>query len=203
MGTSPDTWTAAAEEVITRAPAAVLLSDYMLAPTVEFIRAFLSKPSPTLLYCIYSPSIPGFRTRLGPLVNGVLWATVTGTYSDPIGRAFASRYRAQFGVAPGRSHAGIAYDRVRLIANAWALASNPRDFAAVADVLRTNTYRGVNGAYFLGSVDQVALSYPDVTADPSVAQAHLVYQFQGLRHRIVSPAPYRDARFETPHWIEP
>ncbi len=201
LGSSPETWSAAAQEVARRSPAAILMSDYMLAPTVAFIRVFLENPSPTLLYCVYAPSIPAFRTQLGPQAEGVLWATVTGTYSDPTGRSFASRYRAEFGSAPGRSHAGISYDRVHLIGHAWAAASNPRDFAAVAESLRSNVFRGVNGAYFLGAADQVALAYPDVTVDPSIAQAHLVYQFQGLRNRIVSPAPYSEATFLAPPWI--
>lgn len=201
LGASPESWASASAEVARRAPAAVLMSDYMLAPTVQFIKSFLANPSPTLLYCIYAPSIPAFRTQLGHMAEGVLWATVTGTYSDPIGRSFASRYRAAFGVAPGRSHAGIAYDRVRLISHAWAAASNPRDFGAVAEILRSNVFRGVNGAYYLGAADQVALAYPDITVDPSIAQAHLVYQIQGLRSRIVSPAPYTDADFVTPPWI--
>ncbi|MFJ2558277.1 MULTISPECIES: hypothetical protein [unclassified Streptomyces] len=66
-----------------------------------------------------------FREALGPLAEGLLRATVTGTYADHIGRSFAARYRVPHGVAPGRSHAGIAYDRARMIAGAWSRVDAP------------------------------------------------------------------------------
>ncbi|MFJ2213620.1 SDR family NAD(P)-dependent oxidoreductase [Streptomyces sp. NPDC101062] len=66
-----------------------------------------------------------FREAPGPLAEGLLRATVTGTYADHIGRSFAARYRAPHGVAPGRSHAGIAYDRARMIAGAWSRVDAP------------------------------------------------------------------------------
>lgn len=203
LGDTLDEWAAASNVIRHRGPAAVLISDYLLPATVGFIREFLRDPSPTLLYALYSPSIPAFRRELGPQAEGILWATVTGTYSDPIGQSFARRYRATFGQSPGRSHAGIAYDRTKILTHAWATSGNPRDFAAVAEEVRSMVYRGVNGAYHFDRAEQVALSYPDVSLDPSLAQAHLVYQIQGLRHRILAPEPYTEAKFRWPPWVRP
>lgn len=201
LGEEPQQWAALAARVQAQAPAAVLISDYLLPATVGFIDEFLRAPTPTLVYALYSPSIPAFRQQLGPRAEGILWATVTGTYSDPIGQSFAQRYRSRFGVNPGRSHAGIAYDRVKILAHAWATAPHARDFSAVASEIRRTIHRGVNGAYYFTDAEQVALSYPDVTRDPSLAQAHLVYQIQEHRHRILSPAPYAEAVFQFPPWI--
>ena len=92
--------------------------------------------------------------------DGLIWATVSGTYSDPIGLAFHAAYRAANGRPPGRSHAGIAYDSVHLLAQAWAQVGNPRRFGAVADALRRTVYRGVNGTYYLGTPGQSGLAYP-------------------------------------------
>ena len=64
-------------------------------------------------------------------------------------------------------------------------------------------YRGVNGAYHFDTAEQVALSYPNVSRDPSLAQAHLVYQIQDRRHRILAPDPYTEATFRLPPWIAP
>jgi len=183
-------------------PAAVLVDYFFVDGVVEFLQTFMKNPCQTLLYCRYAPSVPEFRHLMGPEANGVLWATVTGTYSDQHAQAFAEKYFNRFGMAPGRSHAGISYDRVGLIAQAWRLARNPKDPFAVVDELRHLTHRGVNGVYYFGNETQTALSYPGKAVDLSLAQAHLVFQIQDGQHRILSPGPYADGNFITPPWIE-
>jgi branched-chain amino acid transport system substrate-binding protein len=178
---------------------AVLIAVYLPEELAEFQRAFLAGAGESLVYAVYTPSIPEFRKLAGRLAEGVVWSTVTGTYADPLGSRFAGRYAQAFGRPPGRSHAGIAYDEVHLLAHAWATVGNPRDFEAVADSLRRERYRGVNGAYFFDD-DQSAFAYPDMTLDPSLGQAHLVLQVQHGRHRILGPPPYTETSFQRPSW---
>jgi branched-chain amino acid transport system substrate-binding protein len=194
-------WAEAAARVAGAEPAAVMLGSYFVEDQVEFVRRFRQAPSRTLLYSIYAPSVPEFRGNLGGWSDGVLWATTTGTYADQLGLAFADRYAQRFGEPPGRSHAGIAYDRVRLIAQAWARTEDFRNFASVANALRSTPHRGVNGSYFFESPGQTALSYSDSSTDPSLAQAHLVYQIQHGRQVIVSPMPYSNGSFRLPSWL--
>ena len=47
------------------------------------------------------------------------------------------------------------------------------------------------------STEQAAL-VPDVTRDPSLGQAHLVFQVQNGTHRIISPQPYAESSFRAP-----
>ena len=194
-------WARLADDIGVTEPAAIMIGNYMVDETVAFLERFLMRPSHSLIYSLYAPSVPQFREMLGARADGVIWATVTGTYSDPRARAFATRYREQFGVNPGRSHAGIAYDRVRLMAHAWAFADNPRDPKRVTEELRQLVYRGVNGVYHFSDPTQTALTYPGRTADPSLAQAHLVFQIQGGKQRIIDPSPYADAEFVPPSWL--
>ena len=183
--------------------AAIMVGSYLVDDHVAVVRGFRATPHPALVYGIYAPSVPEFRARLGPLADGVLWATTTGTYPDRLGLAFAARYARRFGDVPGRSHAGIAYDRVHLIAGAWAAVSDFRDFSAVADHLRRTVHRGVNGAYSFDSPGQTARTWSgDVAGDPSLAQAHLVHQIQQGRQRVISPAPYADGEFVLPGWSQ-
>jgi branched-chain amino acid transport system substrate-binding protein len=58
----------------------------------------------------------------------------------------------------------------------------------------------VNGGYHFDDA-QGALSYPEMTRDPSLGQAHLVFQIQDGEHRILGPAPYAQASFRAPSWI--
>jgi branched-chain amino acid transport system substrate-binding protein len=178
---------------------AVLIAVFVPEELATFQRAFSAQARETLVYAVYTPSIPEYLRLAGGSAEGVVWSTVTGTYADPLGSRFAGRYARAFGRPPGRSHAGIAYDEVHLLAQAWAAVGNPRDFEAVADHLRRGAYRGVNGAYFFDD-DQSALAYPDMTLDPSLGQAHLMFQVQQGRHRILRPAPYAEASFQRPSW---
>ena len=75
---------------------------------------------------------------------------------------------------------------------------NPSHFPAVAGQLRRLRYRGVNGSYYLDNAGQSGLGFPDVTRDPSLGQAHLVFQVQNGTHRIISPQPYAESTFRVP-----
>jgi branched-chain amino acid transport system substrate-binding protein len=195
-------WSTALAQIARSAPAAVMVSHFVPAEMAAFQRAFASDPVDSLVYGVYAPSVPEYLDHAGAAAEGVVWATVTGRYSDAIGGAFARRYRDAYGREPGRSLAGLTYDQVNLLGGAWARVGNPRAFDAVARELRRIAWRGVNGTYFLGSdARQCALSYPDETPDPSLGQAQLVFQVQGGRHRILDPLPYADGAFVTPSWF--
>ena len=121
-------WEPVLDIIRRRDPAALLLAQWLPGEAASFQRAFAADPTDALVYVVYSPSIPAYVERAGAAAEGVLWSTVTGSYGDDIGRAFAQRFQQAFGRAPGRSHAGIAYDEVHLLADAWARVGNPRRF---------------------------------------------------------------------------
>lgn len=194
-------WTGVVDVIERTDPGAVLVTDFLPAELAGFQRAFTAAPTGALVYAVYSPSVPEFLQLAGAAAEGLVWSTVTGTYGDHVGEAFMNRYARTFGQRPGRSHAGIAYDEVHLLAQAWASVENPRDFRTVADRLRRATHRGVNGSYFLDNERQSGLAYPDMTRDPSLSQAHLVLQIQDGRHRILTPPPYVEAAFRPPPWF--
>lgn len=200
-GRSSEEIRAIAERVRSAEPAAIMIGFIFPAEAVAFIEEFLEGPSDTLLYLIYAPSIPEFRQRLGLRSESLVWATTTGTYSDHIGRHFASGYLHRFGQLPGRSHAGIAYDRTRMAAQAFLQTGGRRDVASIRSELRTMIWRGVNGVYFFGNPGQTALSYPFDTGDTSLAQASLVFKVQQGRDRIIDPVPYAESEFQPQPWL--
>lgn len=181
-------------------PSVIMLASFFVEDAIAFQRAFLSNPLRAIVYDIYGPSVPQFHEELGDLSEGVIWATTSGLYSDPFAEGFRERYRRTFDVNPGSSQAGLAYDRVHLLAGAWIRAEHPRFFKDVETELRTSIFRGVNGSYFLGNQGQVGLAYPDDTRDLSISQAHLIFQVQRGRNNIIGPAPYATSRVRTPPW---
>jgi branched-chain amino acid transport system substrate-binding protein len=194
-------WSTALAEIRRSEPAAVMVAHFIPAEMASFQLAFCADPSDTLVYGVYAPSVPEFVELAGPAAEGVVWATVTGSYGDRIGIAFSRRYAELYGARPGRSLAGISYDQVSLLTSAWARVGNPRAFDDVTQELRRITHRGVNGTYALGNERQCGVAYPDETPDPSLAQAHLVFQVQDGRQRILDPLPYADGSFRLPGWF--
>lgn len=199
---------AAGRRVAAQAPAAALIGHFLVPGVVEFLRGFLEAPSETLLYGIYAPSVRAFREQLGDAADGLMWATLTGTYSDAFGSRFLRSFMRRFDDIPGRSHAGTAYDRIHLAANAWMELDNPRDSDDFARALRGDAFRGVNGVYHLATPGQTAFTFADfdeaggeATRDPSIAQAHLVFQIQDGRQRILAPSAYADGVFRLPPWF--
>lgn len=182
-------------------PAAVMVATWVEEGLHDFLRAFQATGLPSLLYAIYAPSVPGFVRRAGHLAEGLLWATVIGRYEDALGGQFAERFSATQHSDPGRSGAAIHYDMVHLLSQAWRAAPRPRDHAAVITRMRQLVYRGVSGVYYFGTRGQSALTYPDDTPDPSLAQAHLVHQVQSGHHVIVAPAPYQQGFVQPPPWL--
>ena len=182
-------------------PSLIVVASYFVEDAVAFQRAFMNNPLRALVYGIYSPSVPQFGQELGEKADGVIWATTTGLYSDAIGNGFRRRYLQRFGAMPGLSQAGIAYDRVNMLAGAWSRVGSARRFADVMEDLRSSISRGVNGAYYLGSEGQVGLAFPDDTADPSISQAHLVFQVQEGESVIIEPSPYAHGRLRLPPWM--
>ena len=112
---------------------------------------------------------------------------MTGLYDDTLGDRFRRAYQQRFGAAPGWSQASAAYDQVGLLAAAWAATDNHAT-PEVIRYLRQSAYRGLNGVYFLGGPGQSSRGYPYEVADPSLGQAHMVYQFQAGRAQAVFPA---------------
>lgn len=74
----------------------------------------------------------------------------------------------------------------------------PGDHAAVTTRMQQQVYRGVSGVYYFGARGPSALTYPDDTLDPSLAQAHLVHQVQSGCHVVVAPAPYQQGVVQPP-----
>jgi branched-chain amino acid transport system substrate-binding protein len=196
-------WDRVAQRLAAVDPEVVMVTHFLDREVAAFQQAFLAAGLPSLVYCVYGPSIPGFQDAVGRAADGIIWSTTTGTYDDILGRRFRRQYTARFGRAPGWSQAGAAYDQVNLLAAAWS-ATATRDTDDVVRYLRRWPHRGVNGVYYFGETSQSTLSYPDLTPDASMGQAHMVYQIQDGSHHALAPEPFGSCtRFRVPAWCPP
>lgn len=193
-------WAAAVRRIAAAEPDVVMVTHFLDQEVAAFQQAFVAAGLDALVYCVYAASIPRFQDSAGGAADGLIWSTTTGTYDDVLGRRFRNQYAARFGRAPGWSQAGAAYDQVNLLAAAWC-GSATRETDDVVRYLRRWPHRGVNGVYYFGDTNQSTLSYPDLTPDASMGQAHMVYQIQGGTHRVLAPEPFGACtQFRLPGW---
>ncbi len=144
--------------------------------------------------------MPEYLELAGDAANGVLWATVLGFLPDPIGMEWVKKYEEKFKTTPGYANAPGGYDQVYDWAYAVLLAGDPFDYKKVAKMTEQNIHRGVTGGYY--PENHAGRSYPWQTNDPSLGQAHTIYQIQDKKQVLVFPDPYSNGKFQTPPWMK-
>lgn len=194
-------WAGVIRRVNSHDPCAVLLAYYFPEENIAFLRQYLADPGNALIYTLYGPSVPAYREELSAAAEGVIWATTTGRFSNPRTEGFLQRFRGMHGRNPGHSHAGLSYDRIHLLARAWASTGDPTAFGTVCKALRTQPYRGVNGMYFMDNAGQ-SVTAPDINSeDPSLSHPHLIYQIQQGQQVLLAPSIEKRVRFRPPPWL--
>jgi branched-chain amino acid transport system substrate-binding protein len=192
-------WSPSAKKAKDSKAAVVMNTHFAPDDLAKWTKAWAANPGKSLVYLQYGPSIPAYLTLAGKAANGIVWATVTGVYNDPVGKIFRAAYKAKFGQGAGFSNSGSGYDGVNMLARAWAATGDGQNFKANIDQLRKMIHRGVNGGYWL--TKNAGLAYPAQTPDPGIGQAHLFFQIQSGVHHIIQPAPYIEAQFQNPPWM--
>ena len=192
-------WSPSAKKAKDSKAAVVMNTHFAPDDLAKWTKAWAANPGKSLVYLQYGPSIPAYLTLAGKAANGIVWATVTGVYNDPVGKIFRAAYKAKFNQSAGFSNSGSGYDGVNMLARAWAATGDGQNFKANIDQLRKMIHRGVNGGYWL--TKNAGLAYPAQTPDPGIGQAHLFFQIQSGVHHIIQPAPYIEAQFQNPPWM--
>lgn len=184
--------------ILANPPTVLVVSEFLPSVLAALLLRLHSGGCPSVIYTIYAPSVPEFVSQMGEAAEGIVWATVSGTYGDPIGAAFREAFVKAYGAAPGLSQAGLAYDMVHILAGAWQQSADPSEVTGTIEALRSTRYRGVNGSYGFASGLQSTIAYPEETNDPSLGNAQLIFQVQDGIHRCLGPEPYAESDFIWP-----
>jgi branched-chain amino acid transport system substrate-binding protein len=184
-----------------QSPAIVYNAHPAPADQAAFMKQFVANPTQSLVYLQYGASIPQFLELAGSAADGAIWSTVVGNVGGPLGRGFTERYEERFKKPAGLANAPQGYDTIYMLANAWAMVGDSRNFKGVCDQLRSQRYRGVCGTCYMDQPGQYTAPYPDADDDPSLAMPHLYLQVQNGKHRVIYPQPYADAEFQMPPWL--
>ena len=193
-------WGPLLSKVRSNPPGMLFTADYNPADDAAMAKDWARNPLPnTLLYQQYGPSVPEYMKLAGDAANGIIWATVLGLLVDDIGNNFRKRYEEKFGQPPGWANAGGCYDEVMVWAKACGMAGTFKDYKRVAEETEKVIHRGTTGGISFKS--HAGLAYPGQTPDPSRGQAHLIVQIQDREHKVISPEPYTNGKFQPPPWF--
>ena len=169
------------------------------AGNAAMAQQFVENPMPAVVYQQYGPSVPEYLELAGDAAEGIIWSTVLGRLPDSIGQAWVSSYEAKFGATPGWANAPGNYDVINTWARAVLLSGDPNDYEGVARATEGVLHRGITGG--ISFEDHTGLQYPDQTQDPTVGQPMIIVQIQDGQHRVISPEPYTDGKFQVPPWV--
>jgi branched-chain amino acid transport system substrate-binding protein len=207
-GTQPVTDWAPFMDKVKKSDAAVTFNTHWNpSDHAALMKAWVQDPPDSFLYLQYGASVPEFLKVAGDAAKGAVWATVLGTMNDPIGLRFQKAYQAKWNAPAGFSNAGTGYDEVYMLAHAWGITGDPRNFAANIAELKRNVMRGVSGGYWFGhDKANYTLAYPAEIADPSLGNPHLFFQILPdksgkLSHQIIDPAPYIQTQYVKQPWL--
>ncbi len=165
-----------------------------LREAAAFMREFLKRPTNSIVYYQYSPSIPVFIDVVGKDSNGIVWQIENAPIPGPKSDVWTEKYKKRFKRNPGFGQASVLYDSV----NVWAQAVRKVgkiDQHEIAKAILDNVYRGVTGAYAFNKQDQYAkTAYDNVPMH--------FYQIQDGKHVLLFLDDHPVGKFKTPPWIK-
>jgi branched-chain amino acid transport system substrate-binding protein len=165
-----------------------------LREAAAFMREFLKRPTNSIVYYQYSPSIPVFIDVVGKDSNGIVWQIENAPIPGPKADVWTEKYKKRFQRNPGFGQASLLYDSV----NVWAQAVRKVgkiDQHEIAKAILDNVYRGVTGAYAFNKQDQYGKTGFDNVP------MHF-YQIQDGKHVLLFLDDHSVGKFKTPPWIK-
>ncbi len=191
-------------------PGVIAFTHWVPQDLAQFMIQFVPNATDSLIYMQYGPSIAAFRDIAQKSSEGVIFASVAQSLQDEIGLAFMKRYRKKFGEKSSPLNGAIPYDSVFMYAAAAAIAGGTgapgemKQNKKVAARFKNMIYRGVKGITNYSEKWQSAVSYPNMTDDPSLGMPHQFAQIQNYKEdaSIIAPPPYETKSYQVPPWIK-
>ncbi len=205
-------WGAVLSKIRADAPAVIVNTHFYPGDIAQCQVQFMQDPTNSLVYYQYGPLLKAFSDIAGEAARGVLTSSVIGILPDSIGNAFREQYWAKFGDKAEADPGASTYSETYHYAIAAAMAGgtgepgNDAQNRKIAENMKRFVYRAPFGTLRYEPEFNAAIPYPTVSADPSLAMPHLVYQIKdpaaAVPKKLIFPAPYGEAEFETPPWFK-
>jgi branched-chain amino acid transport system substrate-binding protein len=189
-------WRAILAKVRQDPPDLVINADYLPGNSALFIKQFLEKPTNSLVFLQYAPSVPEFLKLTGAQSTGVLYDLIGGPIDSPKwprGQTLLKAYKDKYGVESGPYGVGL-YEMTQLYFKALAEVKNPSDHAAIGAALGKQKADSVAGPIAFDPKTHVAVQ--DANHVPVT-----FFEIWDGKRVLVSPDKYANGEFKTPPWM--
>ncbi len=189
-------WRAILAKVRQDPPDLVINTDYLPGNSALFLKQFLEKPTDSVVFLQYAPSVPEFVELTGAQSTGVLYNLIGGPLDSPgwprgqkLMRAFEERY----GVTSGAYGVGL-YEMTNMYFMALEKVGDPTDHEAIGRTIGTLKTDSVAGPIEFDPATHVALQSDD----------HVPVSFWQIwdgDRVLIKPDKYANGDFRLPPWI--
>lgn len=188
-------WRAALGRIRANPPTVIVLTDSASPIDAAFQNQFMQKPTNSLVFQQYGPSVPEFQKLTGKNADGVIYNLLGGaidTRADT--KAIRAKYQKKYGY--GGYFAVAAYNEVYLYAYCVNKVGDPTDRTAIGKCFSTLDIDTPSGRLVFDQKTHLAKQgdayYPII-----------FYQFQKGKRQVIYPKQYRSAQVTTPPWFTP
>lgn len=177
-------------------PDLIINADYLPGNSALFVKQFLEKPTNSLMFLQYAPSVPEFLKLTGAQSTGVLYDLIGAPIDSPKwprGQALLKAYKDKYGVESGAYGVGL-YEMTQLYFKALTQVGDPKNHDAIGAAIGKLKLDSVAGPIEFNPKTHVALQ------DDSHVPVTFFQIWDGKRV-LVGPEKYASGPFQTPSWI--
>ncbi|MBN9075882.1 MAG: ABC transporter substrate-binding protein [Rhizobiales bacterium 65-79] len=189
-------WSAILAKVRQDPPDLVINADYLPGNSALFLKQFLQKPTNSLVFLQYAPSVPEFVKLTGEQSNGVLYDLIGGPLDSPKwprAQTLLKGFKDKYGVDSGAYGVGL-YEMTNLYFKALAEVGDPTKHEEIGKAIGRMQVDSVAGPIAFDPKTHVALQDDD----------HVPVSFWQIwdgKRILVKPDKYAAAKFRLPPWM--
>ena len=190
-------WRAILARVREANPDLVINTDYLPGNSALFLNQFLEKPTDSVMFLQYAPSVPEFVKLTGENSEGVLYNLIGGPLDSdswPRGQELMDAYEARFGLESGAYGVGL-YEMANFYFEALTEVGDPTDHKAVA-----NAIGRIKRPTVAGNLEFDPETHLAVQSDDHIPVSFWQIQSGGTRV-LIEPNKYANGDFLPPPWM--
>jgi branched-chain amino acid transport system substrate-binding protein len=190
-------WRAFLARVRQDSPGLIINTDYLPGNAAKFITQFLEKPTDSLVFIQYAPSVPEFLDLTKEHSNGIMYNLLGGaleTPKNPRAAEVAKKYQDKYGAKSGTY--GVAlYEEVYLYADALAKVGDPTKRLEIAQAIGATDKQIASGKLRFDPATHLAVQGDD-------AIPIQFFQLWDGKRVLFYPAAYSTGEFRMPPWMK-
>ena len=186
-------WRVILGKIRSNPPALIVNTDYLPANGATFVEQFMEKPTDSLVFIQYGPSVPEFLELTKEKSTGVLYNYITAPLPIPRANTIKEMYNKAYDTDTG-GYGYLLYEEVHLYAEALAKVGDPAKKLEIGKAIGETDKEIAIGRLKFDQATHLATAGADFI--PTV-----FYQIWDGKRLLLYPKQYSDGEFRLPPWM--